>query len=516
MLKPLPSASAHNFNLKTMKKFNQILICSLAFLFSLTACKKILEPKIYISTNADNFPKTEADANSALIPFYAQFTMNYGTYKIANSVYEFGFNSSYLGYGWATSIQTDERFDMTYSAYSFFTLGPATALNSSGFAFYSRISQIASLTQLIDQLGKSNVPNKEQYIAEAKGLRGWFLFILWDLYGPTNPRLDPATVNSLTITPRLSEADYLAAMVSDLNAAIAVLPVKYNQTANWGRVSKAVASMVLLKVYMQEAGKTKDQSYWTKAQAVGQSLLGMGFSLDPSFKDIFATPQNNEVIYAVPGNTTSSNLTNQNIYFSTILPPDAKIVLGQDVTADQKYRLQKMPWSFYDKYAPGDTRLQTIANSYVNTSGVTIDRTNGLDGAIPIKYPFVPNSGGFDYVMFQYSDVLLSMAEITNELNGPTPEAIGYLKQVTDRAQTIIPPAALTSHDALSNFILDERGRELYWETGIRRQDMLRHGNFISSAVDRGLPANDYNKLFPIPSDVIIQSNGIVQQNPGY
>jgi hypothetical protein len=134
-----------------MKKSNKILICSLALLFSITGCKKILEPTIYTAVNADNFPKTEADANSALIPFYAQFNMNYGTYKLANSVYEFSFNSSYLGYGWATSIQTDERFDLTYSAYSQFTLGPSTALNSSGYAFYSRLSQVASLTQLIDE-----------------------------------------------------------------------------------------------------------------------------------------------------------------------------------------------------------------------------------------------------------------------------------------------------------------------------------------------------------------------------
>jgi len=500
-----------------MKKLNKLFICSLVLLIAAPGCKKVLEPRIYIEANADNFPKTEADANSALIPFYSQFTQNYGTYKLSNSVYEFGFNSAYLGYGWATGGQTDERIDMTYSAYSQFTLGPSTALNSSGFAFYSRISQVASLTQLIEQFGKSSIPNKDRYIAEAKGLRGWFLFILWDLYGPTNPRLDPATVNSLTVTPRMSEADYVAAMESDLNAAINVLPVKYNQTANWGRVSKAVASMVLLKVYMQEAAKMSDATYWTKAQAVGQSLLGMGFSLDPSFQDVFASPQNNEVIYAVPGSPVSNNnAANQDIYFPTILPPDAKTVLGQDVTASQNYKLQAMPWSYYDKYSAGDTRLQTIANSYVNKSGVTVDRAHGLNGAIPMKYPFKPNGQGFDYVMFQYSDVLLSMAEITNEISGPTPEAIGYLKQVTDRAQTVIPAGAILDHDALSNFILDERGRELYWETGIRRQDMLRHKTFISAAVARGLPADAHHELFPIPSDVIIQSNGIVKQNPGY
>jgi hypothetical protein len=305
-------------------------------------------------------------------------------------------------------------------------------------------------------------------------------------------------------------------MVSDLNAAITALPVKYNQTANWGRVSKAVASMVLLKVYMQEAAKTGDATNWTKAQAVGQSLMGMGFSLDPSFKDVFVTSQNSEVIYAVPGNAASNTGSEASNYFSSIIPADAQTILGQNVTANQNYKLQEMPWSFYDKYTATDTRLQTIANSYVNTSGVTVDRAHGLDAAIPMKYPFQPNGLGFDYVMFQYSDVLLSMAEITNEISGPTPEAIGYLKQVTDRAQTTIPASATVSHDALSDFILDERGRELYWETGIRRQDMLRHGTFISAAVARGLPAKSYNNLFPIPSDVIIQSNGIVKQNPGY
>jgi len=56
----------------------------------------------------------------------------------------------------------------------------------------------------------------------------------------------------------------------------------------------------------------------------------------------------------------------------------------------------------------------------------------------------------------------------------------------------------------------------LYWLPGIRRQDLIRHGTFISDAVARGLPAKPYQTLWPIPSDVIIQSNGVITQNPGY
>ena len=65
--------------------------------------------------------------------------------------------------------------------------------------------------------------------------------------------------------------------------------------------------------------------------------------------------------------------------------------------------------------------------------------------------------------------------------------------------------------------ILDERGRELYYEFGIRRQDLIRNGSFISNARARGFAtAQDTQVLFPIPSDVIIQSGGIIAQNPGY
>jgi hypothetical protein len=64
---------------------------------------------------------------------------------------------------------------------------------------------------------------------------------------------------------------------------------------------------------------------------------------------------------------------------------------------------------------------------------------------------------------------------------------------------------------------LAERGRELYWEFGIRRQELIRNGIFISNAVARGISvAKPHQVLFPIPADVIIQLGGIITQNAGY
>ena len=62
-----------------------------------------------------------------------------------------------------------------------------------------------------------------------------------------------------------------------------------------------------------------------------------------------------------------------------------------------------------------------------------------------------------------------------------------------------------------------ERGTELYWEFGIRRQELIRNGTFISNAVARGISvAKPHQMLFSIPADVIIESVGIITQNAGY
>jgi hypothetical protein len=52
---------------------------------------------------------------------------------------------------------------------------------------------------------------------------------------------------------------------------------------------------------------------------------------------------------------------------------------------------------------------------------------------------------------------------------------------------------------------------------GARRQDLVRHGKFIEYAQARGITdAEEHEVLFPIPQEVITESNGIVEQNPGY
>ncbi|MCD7941794.1 MAG: RagB/SusD family nutrient uptake outer membrane protein [Bacteroides intestinalis] len=141
-----------------------------------------------------------------------------------------------------------------------------------------------------------------------------------------------------------------------------------------------------------------------------------------------------------------------------------------------------------------------------------------MRGTIPIKFTDTQfDNYGIQkaHPVIRFAEVLLPYAEAENELNGPTQNAVDAVKQTTDRAGIEIPASALANKDAFRNFLLEERGHELYCE-GQRRQDLIRHGVYISRARERGTNAQDYRVLFPIPQTAITEAGGILEQNPGY
>jgi hypothetical protein len=126
------------------------------------------------------------------------------------------------------------------------------------------------------------------------------------------------------------------------------------------------------------------------------------------------------------------------------------------------------------------------------------------------------NHSGNDVPVIRYADILLTKAEALNELNGPTQESLDLINAVRARAGI----AALTLADATSteiyrDLILRERGWE-FVAGGKRREDLLRHGKFISLAQARGIAAaSEKHKLYPIPQ-AERDANKLCGQNDGY
>ncbi len=493
---------------------------SMLFPMCMSSCEDMLETKNFTDMSPSNFFKSEGDIDAAVTGLYIPCTTNWG-YSDGGTGrwYVSIFNADLRAYYPSSLVCTDEY--RPYSTYAFdeFTIGPAEGATLP--STYNIIRFVARATDVINQISQSSGATEEirnRYIAETKILRAFYMFTLYDWFGPVNVKLDPSTLMDNTIMPRPSKEEYIGYMERDLNEAIesSALPVKYNDdAANWGRMSKSVAYSLLMKLYMQE-------KQWAKAKEAAEKVMGMGYSIIPSYEDVFNVACTAEHIWSIPSNTASDNY-----YLTEVLPGDFKrgynhlgesYIRGNDDSFLGGWQAYCMRWEFYDTFEDNDVRKATILDSYENNNGVLKDRNSGMIGAIPVKYTdsqFANYGIQKAQPIIRYAEVLLSYAEAVNELSGPTPEAIAAVKQITDRAGVSIPKSATTDKDAFRSYLLAERGRELFGE-GQRRQDLIRHGEFIKRAVERGNNAKDYQVLFPLPQAVIIESAGVITQNPGY
>lgn len=519
--------------MKSIEKILYIFILT-TFIVGSNGCKKDLQPVITSSLTPDNFFKTADDLNNAVIGLYNSFSANWGTNDQGVNVwYANLYNIDIKTYVVRSMLTTDEfDFVSSYSPdmYSF-TWGPATYTttlvgNYASEPTYPKIHFVARATEVIDKIQKNTTVAgaiKNQYLAEAYTLRAWLMYVLYDFFGPLNVRLNPATLQDTTILPRMTKQAYCAQIDSDLHRALAIpsFPNYYNgNAANWGRVSKGVARMLLLKLYMHNR-------QWDKAEAAAKDIISMNYyGLLPNYADVFnisGSGNNNEIVYALPCNGASPCY-----WYPPTIPGD--FATGNLGTTSKKFTLTIvgwysywMTWSFYSKFDTADTRTSTIITTYYNAKGKIRNKSTGMNGPVPLKYTNVVYPAGTttgtafanDWVVFRYAEVLLSLAEAINEQRGPG-EAYQYVNPVRERAfgNTLHDWNSLTK-EAFRDSILDERGRELYAE-GARRQDIVRHGKFVEANLKRAPGVTLKDTLFPIPSSVIIESRGIVEQNPGY
>ena len=122
-----------------------------------------------------------------------------------------------------------------------------------------------------------------------------------------------------------------------------------------------------------------------------------------------------------------------------------------------------------------------------------------------------------DLALIRLAEVYLNYAEAAVRKNVNTGNALTYINQLRSRAGV----AGITN--LTTDNILDERARELYWE-GFRRTDLIRYDRFVEGSylwpfkggVVAGTAVDNFRKLYPIPSNIILASKGVIKQNTGY
>jgi hypothetical protein len=133
------------------------------------------------------------------------------------------------------------------------------------------------------------------------------------------------------------------------------------------------------------------------------------------------------------------------------------------------------------------------------------------------------NYSSIDFPLFRLAEIYLIYAEavLRGGSGGDAGTALGYINALRTRAYGNTS-GNINASQLTTDFVLDERGRELYYEC-FRRTDLIRYGKFTTGAylwawkggVEGGTAVADKYNLFPIPS-TDLSSNPNLKQNSGY
>lgn len=492
-----------------MKLSNYISLSALAFLMTgFTSCTDFLEEKVYTEYDPNGMLQDQSGVDALLIGAYAR-----------SRIIEYNSrNYTFLMNEFPTDIAFETGGGLERDAFPFINFSwdvDNSFLNTFWGKMYEAIASANSVLNVTDGLTTISEESLKKAQAEARFIRAVSYYYLLNLFGPT-PIIEipkgasPDEIEQIgKSTPRASLENFIKYIVTDLTFAADNLPVEENPI---GRATRGAALAVLTKLYMHE----KD---WENAAATAQKVIDLKYySLYTDYKKMFSVEgeDNKEYIYRAP---CIAQAGYHNNYMPHAFPPNYPIQSNW-INFGAQFRTYT---AFYDTFEKGDIRTEVLITNYVDQSGQKIEllrdnEGNPLDNVRSFKYWPDPNASGEnngnDIVYIRYADILLCRAEALNELKGPNEESINLINEIRKRAKVAEIEQSKFTKETLRDFILEERAREFFSE-GLRREDLIRHGKFISNAIERGKDAKPYQVLYPIPQRQR-EANPNLTQNPGY
>lgn len=486
----------------------------LAIVSFLGSCTKDLVPVDYSEINPSIFPQSEADVEAMVNACY--YPLRGSWWDGINSTSErgimFALDACTEILSGKFSLQqynhllnfTPTSVEMTY----FYDGYPDVP----GSGFYNKISR---MTLTIDLINESKVDEqiKKKAIAEIRCARGLLAYDLFDMYGPIviaplEVLKSPTKEQPLA---RLSHEEMVKFIEDDLVAAVADLPGPAQ--AEYGRFSKGLAKMILIRLYLHEKN-------WDKVITECNDIIGYNYyEIDPDYVgmwDLNGAKNSKEVIWAIPCDYDG---TSENQWQMMVLPSNYTPLGG--------WATVQSTWWFYDTFESNDVRKTMLISEYTGSDGVVYNRANpgtNMDlGPIPLKInpddKRTTSLTTVDIIQYRYADVLLSKAEAIANSSGPDAEAMELVNVVRRRAGLEdLNIADYSSLDAFNDMILTERSHEFWCENGQYRADLIRHDKLVSRCIElTGSPyANEYKNVFPFSLRAVSEGKGLFIQNPGY
>lgn len=567
-----------------MKQFRIFLVIA-AVAATMASCSKDYEKvpleKFTIEYVFDKDDSLGTYANKFLNTIYSELPTGYN--RLSNDMLDAASDD-------AVSISTSTT-DVSKLATGGYTSYATIAGETPWASSYAAIRQANIFVSNIDVSPvKETLPNgasiRYAWKAEARFLRALFYFELLKRYGGIPLMGD--TVHQLgddVQIPRSSFADCVTYLVHECDAikdSLRPNPVVAPEL-NSHRATRGAALALKAKILLYAAsplfngqnvdanntltGYTSfDKERWKLAADAARDLINEHtFALLPSFKNVFITQNNSEVIFFRQGDNNSGiESTNGPLGFAQVANgrtnPTQELVDAFPMANGLPITDPKSGYNADDPYTGRDPRFgfSILYNgaTWLNTSLQMFDggqnKPTGQTPGTKTSYYMRKFMGNFetatqysnvshDWLILRYTEIVLDFAEAQNEYSGPDADVYQVLKDLRNRAG--IPAGddglyGLTDNmtqDAMRQVIRNERRIELafeeqrYWDirrwriaeqvanTPLHGMQIIRDGGTLTYNPITVFTPSFTKKmyLYPIPYDEVVKNDHMVQ-NPGW
>jgi hypothetical protein len=527
-----------------MKNSYKIILASGFLMMSLGACKK--DAFNLFPTNdvtAETVYKNAEGYKSGLVKMYASYglTSSSGANGSDLGGIDAGF-SDFLRLFWTSQELTTDEAVCAWGDTGIPELGFSTWNADNQFlrGLYTRsLYQITICNEFLRESTSAKLASRnitgadvatiQRYRAEARFLRAFQYWVLLDGFG-NPPFITEADNIGKTAPKQINRAQLFAYVESELKAIETELADP--RTNEYGRADKGACWALLARLYLNAqvyAGSPK----FTEAITYSSKVINAGYALRQNYRDLFLADNNlnnletiltinydgtrgtnwggttflinagingdmNPSSFGVPNGGWGGNRTRKNL---------------PDLFPDQNGTLDKRGIFFGNKSNVDDIAvfadgLKVTKFKNVTSTGVTAPSLNGTFSSL-------------DFPLFRLAEQYLIYGEavLRGGAGGSTAQALTYVNNLRQRAygNNTGNVTSLTT-----DFFIDERARELYWE-GHRRTDLVRFGRFTGATylwafkggVKAGTGLANFRNLYPIPS-ADLNSNPNLVQNTGY
>lgn len=540
-----------------MKHIKFLSIFALAVMMAFTSCINDLdvEPIDPNEATSTNVFKNELSYKQALARVYATYAISGqqggggGMPDIEGIDENFG---NYLRQYWGLQqLSTDEAImawdDATIKNFHWHTWAPNDVFIS---ALYSRIFYAISLANEYVRVTNSAMGSAsgqfledlKYYQAEARFLRAFSYWHAIDMFGNV-PFVTENDLPGAFYPQQISRADlfdYIEAELLDIEGKL-----KAANTNEYARVDQASAWMLLSKLYLNASVYINTNKNTEALVYLNKVINEGGYALDPNYRRMFAADNHTspEIIFPIAFDATNTQQYGGMTFIlnasrGSNMPANGVSGWGgirtiknfvelfgiseSDFTEADPAFTARADKRAYFWFHPGNWRWE-IDNVGTFNHGIGVNKFTNFTST----GEQAPNAEGdfasTDFPVFRLADAYLMYAEavVRGGQGGNRATALGYINALRDRAFGNTTNR-ITDAQMTLDFILDERGRELYWEAH-RRTDLVRFGKHTGGAyiwtwkgnVKEGRATDSFRDLYPIPSNDL-DANPNLTQNDGY